>query len=176
MVLIIHFQFYLKEWPHVVWYNNHLPVISSQQIMVHECDWGVNSVTGCSISICHHNVMNHLFIRKSAWNDYLFVAFISIADSAKSNPGSHGLRGFDCVFFWTARNVYQQYHHYFDLFMLTSDFIFTFVFSMIKVEQVLSLLSNPDNPIHFHIFFTHINKICWRACRPIRRYAGGRGV
>ncbi len=79
-------------------YNYHLPVISSQQIMVHECDWGVNSVTGCSIWIFHHNVMNHLFIRKSAWNDYLFVAFISIADSAKSNPGSHGLRDFDCVF------------------------------------------------------------------------------
>ncbi len=118
------FSFILKEWPHVVWYNNHLPVISSQQIMVHECDWGVNSVTGCSIWICHHNVMNHLFIRKSAWNDYLFVAFISIADSAKSNPRQSWLAWFWLCVFWTARNVYQQYHHYFDLFMLTSDFIF----------------------------------------------------
>lgn len=36
--------------------------------------------------------------------------------------------------------------------MLTSDFIFTFVFSIIKVEQVLSLLSNLDGICRF--FFT----------------------
>ncbi len=73
-------------------YNYHLPVISSQQIMVHECDWGVTSVSGCSIGICHHTVGSH-FIRRSAWNDYL--AFISISYSAKLNPCNHVLHDFD---------------------------------------------------------------------------------
>lgn len=47
--------------------------------------------------ICHHNVMNHLFIRRSA-NDYLFTAFVSIPGSFKSIPCSHDLCVFDCLF------------------------------------------------------------------------------
>lgn len=99
---------------------------------------------------------DELLVNQEVCMKWLFICRICLSCwFSQIKPLRSWLVYFSLCVFWEARNVYQQYYPYFDLFMFTSDFIFTFMFSIIKVEQVLSivrLLSNPGGICRF--FFT----------------------